>query len=370
MMNIVVTDVNYRMSLAALRDLHDSGYKVHAVCFGDKPPPAFKLSFLAGRYLLPENANRQAEIAILASNLSAIVFPIGAKTLSALCASPEGVTALLPTEQALAAANDKSKVLELAKQHGIPIPYEFQTVELAAQHLPVVCKYHDGEALSLPALSRRFIAHDRAQLERKYSEFCQIAQQGGQRPPLLQRYVDGDGYGVSCLFDRQSRPISIICHRRTRQYPIDGGPSAACVSTWHDGMVSDAVALLKALSWTGVAMVEFKGNERNYALMEINPRIWGSFPLTRKAKSGFSQAYARAAQGEILPEVTAPNYEMGVKMGFALSNGAAAISYAKSGKIPSALHAAWQAITLPDGVFEAGDFAAGWAYIKDSISRR
>jgi predicted ATP-grasp superfamily ATP-dependent carboligase len=40
-----------------------------------------------------------------------------------------------------------------------------------------------------------------------------------------------------------------------------------------------AVRLLKALNWTGLAMVEFKVGASGAKLMEINGRVWGSLPL-------------------------------------------------------------------------------------------
>ena len=43
-----------------------------------------------------------------------------------------------------------------------------------------------------------------------------------------------------------------------------------------------------------MAMVEFKGD----CLLEVNPRVWGSFPMTEAAQSPFTAHYARAAAGE------------------------------------------------------------------------
>jgi predicted ATP-grasp superfamily ATP-dependent carboligase len=50
------------------------------------------------------------------------------------------------------------------------------------------------------------------------------------------------------------------------------------------------VALLKAIGWEGCAMVEYRLDDRTgeAALMEINGRFWGSFPLAVHAGAGFA----------------------------------------------------------------------------------
>ena len=64
-----------------------------------------------------------------------------------------------------------------------------------------------------------------------------------------------------------------------------------------------------------MAMVEFKGPY----ILEVNPRIWGSFPLTEKADSPMLLLYARAAAGEAVS--FAPwDYRTGVRMRFLLIN--------------------------------------------------
>jgi hypothetical protein len=47
------------------------------------------------------------------------------------------------------------------------------------------------------------------------------------------------------------------------------------------------VRLLEALSWTGLAMVEFRVGEDGPSLMEVNGRIWGSLPLAVRAGMDF-----------------------------------------------------------------------------------
>lgn len=370
-MNVLVTDLRYRMALAAIRDLSDAGHTVYGLHFGNPdsacPPAAYSRCLEAWNTAEDAEGMRRAELALReASRRDAVLFPVGAKTIAALAEA--GGDALVPTTEQLMLAGDKSRVLALAQSLGVETPRGWENPREA--QLPVVIKYRDGEALQLHAPQRYTVCTAREQLDAAWARMSAFAAEKGQEPPLIQEYVSGEGFGVSCVFDRESRPVSVICHRRLREYPITGGPSAACEAIWDDALVNRALTLLRALSWRGIAMVEFKGSLERPVLMEINPRIWGSFPLTRVSKSGFSDAYVRAAAGERLPEVTAPTYTPGVKMGFRLSNLAAAAAYMKHLHPGRAVRAAFDAFTLRDGVLERGDRKAGRAYLRQAVLRK
>lgn len=369
-MNVLVTDLRYRMALAAVRDLADAGHTVYGLHFGSNtPPPAALSRCLAGWTAAEdtEGASRAEATRREAERRSAVIFPVGAKTIAALAEQPES-SALVPTPTQLCLAGDKARVLALAEQLGVETPRSWDMP--AAATLPAVVKYRDGERLALHAAQRYAVCADRAQLEKTWEQMCGYAAAHGQEPPLIQKYIGGDGFGVSCVFDRESRPVSVICHRRLREYPITGGPSAACETIWDDGLVRRALTLLSALEWRGIAMVEFRGTINRPVLMEINPRIWGTFPLTRVSKSGFSDAYARAAKGERLPGNAGPSYETGVKMGFCLSNLAAAAAYLTRLHLAKGFSAIHDAFSLPDGVLESTDRRPGYAYLRQALLRR
>jgi predicted ATP-grasp superfamily ATP-dependent carboligase len=74
-----------------------------------------------------------------------------------------------------------------------------------------------------------------------------------------------------------------------------------------------ATRLLDAIGWHGVAMVEFKNDERDAVpkLMEINGRLWGSLQLAIDAGVDFPALIARSAiDGTFPPQ---PAYRVGVR---------------------------------------------------------
>ncbi|MGH7279795.1 MAG: ATP-grasp domain-containing protein, partial [Candidatus Rokuibacteriota bacterium] len=79
-----------------------------------------------------------------------------------------------------------------------------------------------------------------------------------------------------------------------------------------------ALRLLEALRWRGVAMVEFRRDRRTreYRLLEINPRFWGSLPLALHCGLDFPVYQAQLALGRA--PSPPPSYPVGRKMRFLL----------------------------------------------------
>ena len=364
----IVTDIKYRMAFAAIREFSDAGSRVCGLHFGSpgKKPPAAHSRYLSD-YRAAAEADADFIFEYAAAQSDAVIFPIASATVEMLSrADPESRGRLIvPSPDSLAAANDKYAVRVLAKELDIPVPEQYDP-RGAAKKYPLVVKYRNGEALGITARDRYRIVRDDEEFERVYADFSGKAA-GKQEPPLAQEYLAGDAVGVSALFDRDSKPVSVICHRRVREYPVSGGPSSCCVSVWDEELVSYAVRLLKALKWRGVAMVEFK----NRKLLEINPRVWGSFPLVRAAKSSFARAYLLAALGEDLLACDKPDYRLGRKMSFFFSDLAAAGEYLRAGNKRQAFGAIRDAANpfVKDGVIELRDVPGSLAYIADMLGR-
>jgi predicted ATP-grasp superfamily ATP-dependent carboligase len=93
--------------------------------------------------------------------------------------------------------------------------------------------------------------------------------------------VGGEGRGVF-LLAREGRIEVSFAHRRLREKPPWGGVSTLCEAADPEPvLVEYSARLMRALKWSGVAMVEFKWDpeSRSAWLMEINGRFWGSMQL-------------------------------------------------------------------------------------------
>ncbi|MBR2779683.1 MAG: ATP-grasp domain-containing protein [Firmicutes bacterium] len=327
---VVVTDGRYRSAIAAVRAFGKAGYRVIVTqtrTESPEEPPVFQSRFAEGRWI--EGSCDDKKYAdrmywLLAEMERPVLFCTGAATLNAVAGQRERFSAvcdfLIASPKVLDQLNDKEAVHKRALSLGLPVPAQYEGLP---DRYPVVVKPHCGEKLGLKAQARYAIAENEEEFQTIMKRMRQY-----DPDPLVQEKVTGAGSGASLLMDRDGRLISAICHRRIREYPYTGGPSTCCVSYYDEKQIEIARRLLASFKFTGLAMVEFKGN----AILEVNPRVWGSFPLTEAAGSPFCEHYARAAQGETV-EYTPQDYRTGTKMRFFFNDLAATLDCFRHGKV-------------------------------------
>jgi protein-tyrosine-phosphatase/predicted ATP-grasp superfamily ATP-dependent carboligase len=105
---------------------------------------------------------------------------------------------------------------------------------------------------------------------------------------LIQENFIGTGVGVE-LLARAGRTLVAFQHVRVHE-PLEGGGSSYRKSVALDpGLLAASQSLIRALDYTGVAMVEFKVNVESgeWIFVEINGRFWGSLPLALAAGVDF-----------------------------------------------------------------------------------
>ena len=98
--------------------------------------------------------------------------------------------------------------------------------------------------------------------------------------PLYQKIIDGFGYGVF-VAAKDGVIFEWFAHERIREFPISGGASTYRKSIKvNDELRRSTEKLVRELKWTGIAMIEFKGDiNKQLYLMEVNGRPWGSMDL-------------------------------------------------------------------------------------------
>lgn len=390
MKTVIITDGKYRSALAAARDLGRAGYRVlvtqtKADCASE--PPVFASVFASGRWIeggvgdpeypdrlfeliseaakAPEDGAKPKEGAEQADVADApvsrpILLCVGAGTLNAVARERERFTAaadfLIAPPEALDALNDKEAVHARAMELGLPVPRQFDGEPEA---YPVVIKPHCGEKAGLKAADRYAVAKDAAEFREKYEKM-----KAYDPDPIVQERVEGAGSGVSLLLGRESELLGAICHRRLREYPMSGGPSTCCVTTFDPARIEQAHALLRSFGFVGLAMVEFKGDH----VLEVNPRIWGSFPLVAFAGSALCRSYVLAAAGEAVA-CKAADYEIGKKMRFCFNDLAASADLLRHGRLRAGISGLLDFFRVPEGLKDREDLAAYRAYLRSYRKR-
>jgi predicted ATP-grasp superfamily ATP-dependent carboligase len=194
----------------------------------------------------------------------------------------------------------KQNSVAVAERLGIPVPQTYSDPTTVTR-FPVVVKKNVG------AGAVRYV-NDAAELARTDTT-----------DSLVQEYVPGTGYGFFALFDH-GRERAIFMHRRLREYPVTGGASTAAESFYDEELRDLGLRLLRGLDWHGVAMVEFKKDERDaiYKLMEVNAKFWGSLDLAIVAGVDFPWLAVQLALGKLDEDVT--DYAVGLRFRWAFDD--------------------------------------------------
>ena len=374
---MLVTDGANRVALAVARALGRAGAEVWAAeqePHARATPATFVSRHVSRREILPPLADEERFIGALAEFAEGadVVLPVSTNVLLACARNPGRLPARVPIPPlaTIRRANDKSTVLAVARKAGLPIPVSYAPESdeeldevIARIRLPAIVKLRDDEGTFLEPGDRYRIARSGEALRSAWAGLHKV------RPfPVIQEQVQGDGYGVGVLA-QEGRVLASFCHRRVREYPITGGPSAACESVKDARLAGYAEALIRELRWTGVAMVEFKKGD-DYRLLEVNPRFWGSLPLATACGLNFPDLLCRMAMGEAV--AGPPGVPAGVKLRFLAMDLAAAWSALRDGaRRGRYLYGFARDLLDPgvkDGLLDAHDLKASLVYLSNRLS--
>ena len=275
---ILITDGLWRKSLVAVRSLGKSEADV-TVTGTNIFTTSFYSRYCRHRLLTPDpNNNPQAFAQFIIKKLQQtkydLLIPMEDATIKALLPFRKQIEELthfpLPATQTLEIAFDKQQTLSLARKLGIPTPIEYSNFSSAV--FPVVAKLKSSSG------SRGLRYLNSLSDLKKFPEL-----ENNSQNYLIQEKLptESEEVGVNFLYNSVHQPIASFTYRRLRDYPVSGGPSTLRESTHNSQILKLGQKLLDNLSWTGVAMVEFKYDPKSkqYKLMEINPRFWGSLAL-------------------------------------------------------------------------------------------
>jgi len=319
-MRILVLDGNQNQAVASVRSLAQFGHEVLSgeslswskaglsrLCGGTfrYPDPSIDaLGFIA----------RVSEIA--GQKSGTLVLPMTEKTTLPLSIHRDMLLAaggrlVLPSHTQVARAFNKDEMVRLASSLGIAIP---KTIAISNQGqigearetltFPVVLKprssVETGSDGNVRISGRPRYARNGEELQAVFQEMIHNCSH-----VLIQEFVDGEGTGYFALM-REGELRAEFAHRRIRDVHPTGSGSALRVSIEPDPGVREAsLAILQALHWHGVAMVEFRQIPgKPPVFMEVNGRFWNSLPLACYAGMDFPALLAcLAEEGDVEPQL-------------------------------------------------------------------
>ena len=315
---IFITDGHWRKSLAAVRALGRMGLRV-TVGESNRIMTAAFSKYCNRAVVYPSPLNNPSEfLTFLSKELSThnyqMLLPMEEETMVLISQHHADFSRCtyvpIVSYDKLQMARRKDKILGLAEKLGIPTPRTWHVENLSqldrlkmSLPYPVVIK----PIMSSGAIGISYPKNPEELTERYKTVHRRFPY------PLIQELIphEGLGFGASFLLDEMGQVKASFVHKRLREYPVTGGASTLRESVRRDDIRDMALALLKALNWFGVAMVEFKLDPRDGIpkLMEVNPRFWGSLSLAIEAGVNFPYLLYLMSRGENFKPVE--NYQIG-----------------------------------------------------------
>jgi len=326
-MRVLVLDGNQNQSVASVRSLANAGHRVWVGESISWSKAGWSNScHRTFQYPSPQQngeafVQRIAELAC--EEPGTLVLPMTEATTLPISAQRDilfaaGARLALPEHEDLLRAFDKSETTKLANSLGIAVPRSVlvSDLEQARQvsqciEYPVVLKPRTSEEISAQGKVR---ASGRPRYASNSDEFVLAFQAIRQRTKavLVQQYVEGQGAGYFALM-RNGELRAEFAHRRIRDVHPTGSGSAVRVSVAPHREIREAsLAILQALNWHGVAMVEYRWQEgKPPVFLEVNGRFWNSLPLACYAGVDFPALLAVMAEtGDVEPVI---KYREGVR---------------------------------------------------------
>lgn len=388
-MNILVTDGETRPALAITRSLGSQG---HRVIVGAKRTKSLAQAsrYCSGSFIYPDPVQDSAGfveslVRTVREQKIDVVLPVTEITTALVIESRDKIEPYsripFPAVDTFNRAANKVQVLALAEQLSIPIPTGVVLTRPGERprwpeglRFPVVVKPHRSRIAVNGSWRSTSVTYAESE-----SELVAIlaAKHSSEYPILLQQRIVGPGVGVFMCYQR-GRLVAQFSHRRIREKPPSGGVSVLCESAPVAPQAQRyAQALLDALRWEGVAMVEFKMDEADQTLklMEINGRFWGSLQLAVDAGVDFPSLLIRTLADE--PMTRLDTYRIGVRsrwfmgdvdallMRLLKRNNQLHLPPGHAGKLSSIFHfmKLWQKDTYNE-VFRWSDVKPAWHEVK------
>lgn len=303
---VLVTDGEFKHTLGIVRSLGVRGYEVHLLAVSARAPAAHSRWVTRWHPAPPAGgADYDRRLLEVSASLAPVsLIPVGSGATAAADRVRDrlapGVRLAIAGSGSLAVANDKRRTEELARGLGVRTPAgrrvgSPEEARAAFRELgaPLVLKSAREEGRKVLRYARR---------EPDVAAAFEAVRAAAADEVIAQAYVTGDGYGYSALYWNGAR-LRAFVHRRVREWPPSGGTSACAESVARaPGIERAGAALLDALAWHGVAMVEFKGDpDGSPALIEINAKFWGSLDVALAAGVDFPGDLAALLEGGTLP---------------------------------------------------------------------
>lgn len=316
----IVLGLETQIGLGIVRELGRAGVPVIGIA-QERDAIGLASRYLARKLVVesPRSAELVATIRALGDELGpCCLLAVSEANLSWLATHRESlgrVRAVVPAPEKLAIVLDKQRTLQAAREVGIAVPETVEPISMAEARalaasfrFPAVLKWKDPHAIAQPL---RACGLELLKAEYVYTPEQFLATAGRYEPigqwPIMQAYCPGRGLG-QFFYMHHGQAVRRFQHLRIAEWPPEGGFSSVCDAIpldQHAALQEKSIALLRQISWEGVAMVEYRWDPAtdHAVLMEINGRYWGSYPLAVHSQADFALISYFVESGLGLPQL-------------------------------------------------------------------
>ena len=295
---VMVLGNDNRSFLSVCRSLGRKSICVH-VGWCDKDLPALKSKYIhkyqhIPLYSINNNHWKNVFISILKKEKYDLVIPCNDQSIIPLQKYKKEFETIcklyLLNDDCYQISNDKYSMQQLVKQLRINVPKEIiinksTSIDYIISNLslPVVIKPRHSftiDKLKQKTLVQKFFSKKDFKDYLKTVDTTEIL--------IAQQNFIGKGAGIEVLAD-EGEILFAFEHIRIHE-PLTGGGSSYRKSVpIHSELLEASKKIMKALNYTGVAMLEFKINLKTgqWIFIELNARFWGSLPLAVTAGADF-----------------------------------------------------------------------------------
>ncbi|MGD8386650.1 MAG: ATP-grasp domain-containing protein [Desulfobacteraceae bacterium] len=309
-----------QVGLWVVRSMARNGLSVHAVVNSESGQSAYS-RFTSSAWILesrPGHPGFAEEMEALVRRLDVgSIMPVSEAYHNALIDIRErfepNVHLFSPSRESFDKATDKDYLQTLCVELGIPVAHGMRLDQILAEgrdralRFPLVLRTRRQNVRGGKAPWKAAYADTLAVLER-------LSEQVKDFPEnvIVQEYHPGVEDHVQILMHNGSL-VMAGDYIGEHHMPLAGGVTVQRVSCHHEELVSDAVRLLKAIDYEGIAGVQFHYDSETgkYIFLEINPRFSGGLPTVIMA--GFEASF-RLWQSHFEPErMQKDTYRLGLR---------------------------------------------------------
>ena len=326
-MKILVTNGAYKHTLALVRTLGAAGHSV-GVIGHHWAAVSFFSKYCRRRHVIKTTEKQQfidELLVILQKERYDVLLPVGLPTVVWIAERADEIRQFthlpLADVDKIRLFEDKQATYDLALTLNVPTPLTFfpkdrSDADICAAKLtpPIVvkhCQKSGADYLKYAQTKEEAVGffETMKQLDSKNVENTEGSYFANDI--LFQEYLSGGGFGFFGLYENGIFKQG-FAHKRIREFPVSGGSSSCAESIDNETLTHYGRKILDAVDWHGVAMVEFKtdGNGQ-LRLLEVNPKLWGSFDLSVAAGVPFTEKWVKLAMNE--PIEDHQNYKTGVR---------------------------------------------------------